>query len=51
MSPVWLAPYALLWLALMRGLLVRARLLAPTCSRCGLELERRRLGERICTCA
>jgi hypothetical protein len=45
-----LAPYAMLWLVLMRALLVRARLLAPNCGRCGLRLERRRLGERICAC-
>jgi hypothetical protein len=45
-----LAPYAMLWLVLMRALLVRARVLAPTCSRCGLKLERDRLGDRICGC-
>jgi hypothetical protein len=46
----WLAPYAMLWLVLMRALLVRARVPAPTCSRCGLKLERDRLGERVCAC-
>ncbi len=50
MNPAWLAPYAMLWLVLMRALLVRARVLAPTCSRCGLMLERARLGERVCGC-
>jgi hypothetical protein len=45
-----LAPYAMLWLVLMRALLVRAKVLAPTCSRCGLKLERNRLGERVCSC-
>jgi hypothetical protein len=50
MSVAWLAPYAMLWLVLMRALLVRARLLAPTCSRCGLRLERIRLGDRVCAC-
>ena len=50
MNPAWLAPYAMLWLVLMRALLVRARVLAPTCSRCGLKLERARLGERVCGC-
>jgi len=45
-----IAPYAMLWLVLMQALLVRARVLAPTCSRCGLKLERDRLGERICAC-
>ena len=45
-----IAPYAMLWLVLMRALLVGARVLAPMCSRCGLKLERDRLGERICAC-
>ena len=50
MSLTLIAPYAMLWLVLMRALLVRARVLAPTCSRCGLKLERERLGDRICGC-
>jgi len=45
-----IAPYAMLWLVLMRALLVRARVLVPMCARCGLKLERDRLGERICAC-
>ena len=45
-----LAPYVMLWIVLMRALLVRARVLTPICSRCGLKLERARLGERVCTC-
>jgi hypothetical protein len=51
MSVLWLVPYAMLWLVLMRALLVRARLVAPTCTRCGRTRERRRLGERICACS
>ena len=51
MSGLWLAPYAMLWLVLMRALLVRARLVAPTCARCGRTRERRHLGERICACS
>ena len=50
MSTQLLVPYMVLWAALMRALLVRARVLAPMCSRCGLKLERDRLGERICAC-
>jgi hypothetical protein len=50
MSVTFLAPYAMLWLVLMRALLVRARVLGPTCSRCGLKLERDRVGERVCAC-
>jgi hypothetical protein len=42
--------YALFWITLMRALLVRARVLPPTCGRCGLRFERRVLGERVCTC-
>jgi len=40
-----------LWVTLMRALLVKARILPPTCARCGLVLERRRLGESICDCS
>jgi hypothetical protein len=43
-------PYAMLWIVLMRALLVRARLLVPTCPRCGRRRERSRLGEPICAC-
>ena len=45
-----LAPYTMLWLVLMRALLVRARVLAPTCPRCALKLEHERLGQRVCGC-
>jgi hypothetical protein len=51
MSVLWLTPYSMLWLVLMRALLVRARLVAPTCARCGRTRERRHLGEPICACA
>jgi hypothetical protein len=42
--------YLFLWATLMRALLVKARILPPTCARCGLGLERSRLGESICDC-
>jgi len=45
-----LAVYGLFWVTLMRALLVKARLLPPTCARCGLRFERRALGERVCRC-
>jgi hypothetical protein len=51
MSGIHLIVYGLLWVTLMRALLVRARLLPPTCARCGLTFERRALGERVCRCA
>jgi uncharacterized Zn finger protein (UPF0148 family) len=50
MSVPTLAPYAMLWIVLMRALLVRAGVLDPTCPRCGLKLERNRVGEQVCAC-
>jgi len=44
-------PYFVLWATLMRGLLVAAKILPPMCRRCGLDLERRRLGDPVCRCA
>jgi hypothetical protein len=40
----------MLWLALFRALLVRARVLPATCGRCGRRLERGQLGETVCRC-
>jgi hypothetical protein len=51
MSVTMLAPYAMVWLVLMRALLVQARVLAPTCPRCARKLERDRLGEPVCACS
>jgi hypothetical protein len=48
-GPMMIA-YALLWASLMRALLVKARLLPPTCARCGLRYERGMLGEAVCSC-
>jgi hypothetical protein len=50
MSGPVLLGYVLLWATLMRALLVMARLLPPTCARCGHPLERRDLGDRVCRC-
>jgi hypothetical protein len=50
MSDPVLISYVLLWVTLMRALLVKARVLPPTCARCGLIYERKTLGERVCTC-
>jgi hypothetical protein len=49
-SPTFLVAYLFLWATLMRALLVKARVLPPTCARCGRRYERRELGERVCTC-
>ena len=51
-TQTWLlAPWAMLWIVLVRGLLVRAGILPPTCNRCGLQFERRKLGGGVCRCA
>jgi hypothetical protein len=50
MSGPFLILYVLLWATLMRALLVRARVLPPTCARCGLTYERSTLGARVCRC-
>jgi hypothetical protein len=49
-GPLFLA-YIFLWTTLMRALLVKARILPATCARCGLRVERRALGDRVCTCS
>jgi hypothetical protein len=36
---------------LMRGLLVAAKIVPPSCARCGIQLERRALGEPVCRCS
>lgn len=35
---------------LMRSLLVAAHVLPPSCGKCGVQLERRALGEPVCRC-
>jgi hypothetical protein len=50
MTPLMVPIYVVLWMVLLRTLLVRAQLLPPTCARCGLRFERRRLGESVCSC-
>jgi hypothetical protein len=49
-SPAALVPYLAFWATLMRALFVRAQILPPTCARCGMQYERRALGESVCTC-
>ncbi len=47
----WLVlPYFVVWATLVQGMLVAARVLPPSCARCGLKLERRRMGEPVCRC-
>jgi len=40
----------LAWGVVARAVLVYAQVLPPTCSSCGLKLERRYLGEQVCRC-
>jgi hypothetical protein len=49
-SAALIAPWAMLWIVLIRTLLVRHQVLPPTCRRCGLPLERTRMGTSICRC-
>jgi hypothetical protein len=35
---------------LIRSLLVAAKVLPPSCAHCGVQLEPRALGERVCRC-
>ena len=50
MSSSVLLPYLVLAASLMRALAVKAHVAAPSCGRCGYPLERRTLGETICSC-
>ena len=45
----WLVLFAV-YATLFQGMLVAARRLPRACARCGLRVERRRLGERVCRC-
>ena len=49
-SATLLAPWAMLWVVLIRGLLIRAQILPPMCPRCGQPRERARMGQTICRC-
>ena len=40
----------LAWGIVARAVLVYTQVLPPTCGTCGLELERRYLGEQVCRC-
>ena len=41
---------AVLGLALSVGYFVAAKVVPPSCARCGVQLERRQLGEPVCRC-
>jgi hypothetical protein len=40
-----------LGLTFVRSMLVAAKVIPPSCARCGQAQERRELGERVCRCA
>ena len=48
--PLTLALITLAWLTVARAVLVFAQKLPPTCRECGRKLERRYLGESVCSC-
>jgi hypothetical protein len=50
MDPTFVLIEAVFVLTLMRSLLVAAKVLPPSCARCGVQLERRALGEPVCRC-
>lgn len=50
MQGLFILAFVLFWATLMRALFVRAKLLPPTCARCGLPFERRALGDPVCRC-
>jgi len=49
-TPAFAIVYIVFLAAMMRALLVKAQMLPPTCARCGQRLERRDLGEPVCSC-
>jgi hypothetical protein len=50
MTATFVLPYFVLWATLIKALLVKAKLVPPSCARCGETLERRQLGEPVCRC-
>ncbi len=51
MDPFTVLTYLVFSATLMRALLVAAKIVPPSCGRCGIKLERRTLGEPVCRCA
>jgi len=50
-TSTWLlAPWAMLWVVLIRALLVQAQILPRTCRRCGRPLESADLHQELCSC-
>lgn len=50
MQPTVILMELVFGVTLIQALLVAARVVAPSCARCGIQRERRALGERVCRC-
>jgi len=50
MEPTLILLELVFGVTLMRSLLVATKKLPPSCARCGVQLERRELGEPVCRC-
>lgn len=50
MNSQLLVAYVVLGFMLLKRLLVHVRVIPPECARCGLVVERRELGQPVCTC-
>jgi hypothetical protein len=48
--PLALLLVSMAWMTVARAVLVFAQKLPPTCRDCGMKLERRYLGEPVCSC-
>lgn len=50
MTTQLLLAYGVFWATLMKPLLVGAKMIPPSCGRCGKLYERQELGQPICRC-
>jgi hypothetical protein len=50
MQPMVVLMELVFGITLIHALLVAARVVPPSCGRCGVQLERRALGEPVCRC-
>jgi hypothetical protein len=50
MQPMVVLMELVFGITLIQALLVAARVVPPVCGRCGIQRERRALGERVCRC-
>lgn len=50
MQPLILLLELVFGVTLIQALLVATQVIPPSCARCGVQRERRALGERVCRC-